>query len=199
MNTKTITLSVIASAVFALMGAAPALAQNTNTPGIDATQQQIRTRIQQGVASGHLTQQEEQALYQREREIQVREIRMKRDGAATPEERQQLRQDLENMRAEVEAKLANRQVASNQRGGTPAVDNAQQRVHERIVQGVRSGHITQREADRLFAKEKQIVRREARFKSDGQVTRAERQTLRNELASLSNEVERKMANRQVRR
>jgi hypothetical protein len=81
---------------------------------------------------------------------------------------------------------------------TPAVDNAQRMVHARIVQGTRSGHITRREADRLFAKEKQITRHEARFKSDGRITTAERQTLRNEIASLSSEVERKMSNRQTR-
>lgn len=198
MNSKSIALSLIASAAFACMGVAPAMAQSTNTPGIDIAQQQIRARIQQGVASGHLTQQEEQALYQREREIQFREIRMKRDGVATPQERHQLQQDVENMRAEVEAKLVNRQVASRQGGGAPAIDNAQQRVHARIEQGIRSGHITRREADRLFAKEKQISRDEARFKSDGRLTRAERQTLRDQVASLSRDVERKMSNRQTR-
>lgn len=198
MNTKALTLSLIASAVFACMGVAPAVAQNTNTPGIDVAQQQIRVRIEQGVASGHLTRQEAQTLYQREREIQFREIRMKNDGVATPEERRQLRQDVENMRAEVEAKLANQQVASQQSGETPAIDNTQQRIHARIAQGIRSGHITRREANRLYAKEKQITRQEARFKSDGRITREERQTLRNELASLSSEVERKMANRQTR-
>jgi hypothetical protein len=198
MNTKSITLSLIVSAAFTCIGVAPALAQNTNTPGIDDAQQQIRTRIQQGVASGHITRQEEQTLNQRAREIQSREVRMKQDGVATQDERRQLRQDLENMRAEVEAKLANQRVAAQQGGGTPAVDNEQQRVHARIMQGVRSGHITRREADRLFAKEKQITRREASFKSDGRVTRTERQTLRNEIAALSSEVERKMANRQTR-
>lgn len=195
MNTKSITLSLLASAAFACAAVAPAMAQNTNTPGIDAAQQQIRARIQQGVASGHLTQQEAQALYQREREIQFREIRMKKDGVATPQERRQVQQDVENMRAEVEAKLANQQVASRQGGGTPAVDNAQQQIHARIEQGIRSGHITRREADRLFAKEKQINRDEARFKSDGRITAAERQSLRSKVASLNNDVERKMSNR----
>lgn len=198
MNTKAITLSLIASAAFACLGVAPAVAQNTNTPGIDVAQQQIRARIEQGIASGHLTQQEAQTLYQREREIQFREIRMKNDGVATPEERRQLRDDVENMRAEVEAKLANQRVASQRSGETPAIDNTQQRIHARIVQGTQSGHITRREANRLYAKEKQIIRHEARFKADGRITREERQTLRNELASLSNEVERKMANRQTR-
>ncbi len=197
MTTKSITLTLIASAVFACIGVAPAIAQNTNTPGIDTAQQEIRARIQQGVASGHLTQQEEQALYQREREIQFREIRMKRDGVVTNEERRQLRDDLDSMRAEVEAKLSNRQV---NRGSspTPGIDNAQEQIHARIVQGTRSGHLTQREADRLFAKEDNITRMEARFKADGRITNTERRTLREQLAALSDEVERKMSNRRTR-
>lgn len=195
MSPKSITLTLLASAMFACLGVAPAMAQQTNTPNIDNAQQQIRARIQQGVASGHLTQQEEQALYQREREIQFREIRMKRDGVASYEERRQLQQDLDNMRAEVEAKLANRQV---NRGSTPGIDNTQQQIHARIVQGTRSGHLTQREANRLFAKEADITRMEARFKSDGRVTNTERRTLREQLAALSNEVERKMSNRRTR-
>lgn len=81
---------------------------------------------------------------------------------------------------------------------TPRIDVSQRQIHARIMEGTRSGYITQREAKRLFAKENQISRHEARFKSDGRVTEAERRTLRNELASLSDEVERKMSNRRTR-
>ncbi|MDO8298472.1 hypothetical protein [Lacisediminimonas sp.] len=184
--------------MFAIMGAAPALAQNTQTRGIDNTQQELRARIQQGVASGHISQQEEQALYQRERDIQFREIRMKQDGTATAEERQALRRDLDNMRAEVEAKMANREVRGQQQSATPAIDDAMQQLHARIQQGITSGDLSRRESNQLIAKENKIIRLEARYKEDGRVTPQERKTLRSQIAMLSREVERKMANRETR-
>lgn len=195
MNAKSVTLSIIASAVFACMGIAPAIAQNTNTPRIDVAQQQIRARIQQGIASGQITPQEAQTLYHREREIQFRELRMKRDGAATPQERRQLRQDLDDMRAEVETKLANRHVVARVSSSTPHIDKAQQLIRSRIDQGIRTGQITPREADRLFARERTLHRREAAFKSDGHMSRAERQQLRDEVAMLDNDVTKMMSHR----
>jgi hypothetical protein len=198
MKTKSIALSFVASALFAGIGIAPAIAQNANTPGIDRAQDNIHARIQQGIASGHITQQEAQVLYQREREIQMRESRIKRDGSATPQERQQLRQDLEDMRAEVERKISNPRVAAAQAANTPGIDNRAERIHARIEQGVDSGHITRGEARRLFQRERDIERRETRFKSDGVVTRDERRQLQNQLAVLNKDVERMMANDHVR-
>jgi Spy/CpxP family protein refolding chaperone len=194
MKTRSLATTLLASAAFACIAAAPAMAQHVNTPGIDQAQQQIRARIQQGVASGHITQQEAQALYQREREIQFREIRMKRDGMATPEERRQLRQDLDEMRAEVESKIANRNALA--RYGTAASDigNARHQIRSRIGQGMRNGLITRREADRLFSRERELGRHVAAFESDGRVTRSEQRQLTSELAMLNDDVERMMSN-----
>jgi hypothetical protein len=195
MNTKSLTLSLIASAAFTCFSMAPALAQNTNTSGIDRTQQEIHARIQQGIASGRITQQEAQVLYQREREIQFREIRMKRDGMATLQERHQLRLDLEDMRAEVEAKIANRQTTANQYRSTPGIDNGPQVIRSRIERGLQTGNISPREANILFAKERQLDRHEAAFKADGYLSRAEREQLRDEVAMLNNDIDKMMANR----
>jgi hypothetical protein len=198
MKTKTITLSLVASAMFATIGIAPAMAQNTNTPGIDRAQDEIHARIQQGIASGHITQQEAQTLYQREREIQMREMRMKRDGDASPQERQLIRQDLEAMRAEVDRKLSNPRVVGGGSVNTPGIDYRTDQIHARIEQGIDSGHITRGEARRLFQRERDIERREARFKSDGVVTRSERRQLQDQVALLRNDVERMMSNDRVR-
>lgn len=194
MNTKSIMLSLVASTMFAYVGIAPAMAQNSNTPGIDHAQQQIRVRIQQGIASGQITPQEAQVLSQREREIQFREIRMKREGAATYQERRQLQQDLDGMRAEVEIKLANRQVVASRSSLTPGIDRDMQLIRSRIGSGIQSGHITRREADKLFARERTLYRHEAAFKSDGYMRKAERQQLREEVAMLNDDVERMMSN-----
>jgi hypothetical protein len=193
MKTRSLALTLLASAAFACLGAAPVMAQNTNTPGIDMAQQQIRARIQQGIAAGQITQQEAQALYQRERAIQFREIRMKRDGVATPEERRQLRQDLDDMRADVESKISNGR-SMTRSGGAGDIGNARNMVHSRIGQGIQGGFITRNEAEKLYARERALDRRIAAYQSDGRMDRAEHQRLRNEVAMLNNDVERMMSN-----
>lgn len=194
MKSKLITGSLLASALFAGIGMSPVMAQSTNTPGIDRSQQEISARIQQGLASGHITPSEAQSLYRREREIQFRENRFKSDGSASPQERQQLRQDLDGLRDEVERIIANPRVVAQQPDNTPGIDNREFRIRDRIEEGVHSGRITEGEARRLHRREREIERHEARFKSDGVVTWQERRQLRDELTSLRDDVERMMRN-----
>lgn len=199
MKSKLLTTSLLASALFAGLGMAPAMAQgNNNTPGIDQSQQAISARIQQGLASGYITPSEAQALYRRDREIEAREMRYKANGSANPLERQQLRADLGALSAEVERMMANRDVArpghAGQAGATPGIDQREQQISQRIDEGVRSGRITQREARRLHKRELVIARHELAFKADGVVTQQERAQLRNELTALRDEVERMMHN-----
>jgi len=196
MKTKFFTASVLASAVFAGFDVAPAMAQGASTPRIDLAQQAITTRIQQGMASGHITPSDAQMLIRRDRDIQMREAQYKSNGTATPQERQQLRNDLNALNVDVERMMANNDVvrppvsASN----TPGIDNREYQVGQRIDEGVRSGRITQREARRLQSREREIARHEAFFKSDGVVTRQERRQLRDELDTLRNDVERLITN-----
>lgn len=193
MKLKLLTTTLLACAMFVGIGLSPAMAQGTNTPGVDRAQQAISERIQQGMASGQITPSEAQALYRRDREISIRENRFKSDGRATPQERQQLQADLDGLNADVERMMTNRSVVG-QRGNAPGIDNRQFNIGERIDEGVRSGRITQREARRLHSRERDIARQEARFKRDGVVTPQERRKLQNELAALSNEVQRMMNN-----
>jgi hypothetical protein len=195
MKTKSITLSLIAAATIAVFGVAPAMAQHANTPGIDSTQQEIHARIQQGMASGQITRDEARNLFQREREIQVREMRMKSDGTATPHERRQLRQDLDDLRAEVEGKIANGRFANRRGHGAPDIDNAEAQIRMRIEQGIRSGQIDRREGEILAAKERMLRRHEAAFSSDGFISRGEHQQLREEVALLNHDIDRMMSSR----
>ncbi|MEO8118757.1 MAG: hypothetical protein ABI606_05470 [Rhodoferax sp.] len=191
MKSKLFTASLLASAMFVGLGISPAMAQNTNTPAIDQAQQNISARIQQGMASGHITPSEARELYRRDREIQIRESRFKANGSATPQERQQLRAELDRLAADVERMMANRDVVG-QRGNTNTngIDNRQLNISQRIDEGVLSGRISQREARRLFNRERDIARHEASFKRDGVVTPQERRQLRIELATLRDEVDR---------
>ena len=193
MKSKIFTISLLASALFASLGGTPALAQGNNTPAIDRAQQAITSRIQQGMASGQITPSEARELYRRDHEIDLRESRYKSNGNATPQERQQLRMDLDNLGAEVERMIGNRDVEV-QTTNTNGIDNRQFNIGERIDEGVRSGRITQREARRLHNREREIARREVSFKRDGVVTPQERRQLQNELTRLSEEVNRMARN-----
>ena len=204
MKSKIFTASVLASALFAGLAAAPAMAQGsytpgmaqgTYTPGIDNAQQAVHARIQQGLQSGQITPSEAQILYRRDRDIQNREAFFKSDGRATPQERQQLRADMAELSAEVERMIANRDVVGQRgQGGqynaTPGIDNSQLEISQRIEEGLRTGRISQREARMLHRQERAIERHEAAFKSDGVVTPQERRQLRNELNALRDQVER---------
>lgn len=189
MKSKLFTATVLASALFAGLGAAPVMAQSNNTPGIDNAQQAVRARIQQGLQAGRITPSEAQNLYRRDREIEMRENRYKSDGRATQQEREQLRGDVANLSAEVERLIANRDM-QGQSSATPGIDNAAYNISRRIDEGVRSNRISQEEARRLHRQERRIARHEADFKADGVVTRQERRQLRDELSVLRDQVER---------
>ncbi|MBC7858765.1 MAG: hypothetical protein H7Z39_08285 [Burkholderiaceae bacterium] len=206
MKSKLLISSLIGSALFAAAGmVAPAMAQymeysqgpqstqSTYTPMIDRAQREIDARIEQGVESGRITRDEAQRLYQREREIGERASRYKADGYASAAERQQLRLELDALRADVESAIANpRAAASYER--TPGIDRREAALRERIEDGVRDGRIDEREARRLYRLERRIERDELRAKADGVVTWQERRQLRRELADLNEDLERALNN-----
>lgn len=196
MKSKFFTAPLLVCAMFASLAAAPAMAQGTSTPRIDQAQQAITTRIQQGMASGHITPSEAQMLIRRDRDIQIREAQYKSNGTATLQERQQLRSELNALNTDVERMMANNDVVQQpgNAGNTSGIDNREYHVGRRIDEGVRSGRITQREARKLHSRGREIARHEAFFKSDGVVTRQERRQLRDELDALRNDVERMINN-----
>lgn len=190
MKSKLFTGSLLASALFVSLWGAPVMAQGTNTPAVDRAQQAISARIQQGMASGHITPSEARELYRRDRDIEMREYQMKSNGNVNPQERQRLRADVEGLAAEVERMMANSSVVGQGRDNTPGIDNVQANIGQRIDEGVRTGHISRRDARRLHMRERAIARHEASFKRDGVVTPQERRQLREELNALRDEVER---------
>jgi hypothetical protein len=189
MKMKSMTWSLLAATLLTGFVALPAMAQNTAMPGIDRQQQEIRAQIQQGIASGRITQQEAQELYKRERDIQFREIRIKNDGRATQQERESLRHDLDGMRADVDRKLNNNQVAGRGADNTPGIDNRQADIHARIERGIAAGSITRAEAKRLRQRERDIQHRESTYKADGKITQKERDRLRSDVDKLSQDVD----------
>lgn len=206
MKSKLLTASLLATAVAAGLAAAPAMAQpgpaypphvvyapaTVQTPGIDNAQQAVSDRIRQGLQSGRITPSEARLLYRRDRDIQNREAAYKSDGRVTPQERQQLRNDMAQLSAEVERAINNnRTVAVAQpvdRLG--AIDSQEFNISRRIDEGVRTHRLSPQEAGRLQAREQAIERQEAAYRSDGVVTPQERSNLRAQLTALRDEVER---------
>jgi hypothetical protein len=74
--------------------------------------------------------------------------------------------------------------------GTPRVDAREHRQQRRIRQGVRSGELSAREVLRLEKQQVHIRRYEARAKSDGTVTAAERARLHHKLNHSSRSIRR---------
>lgn len=76
--------------------------------------------------------------------------------------------------------------------GAQAADrgiNARQHYqHERIVQGVHSGSLTKEEARGLVSQQRAIRKEERQFKSDGVMTRSERQDLHQDLNAASRNI-----------
>jgi hypothetical protein len=81
--------------------------QADSTPGIDQREMQIGQRIDEGVRSGRINKREAGKLHQREREIARHEARAKANGVVTPQEREQLRNELAALNAEVDRMMHN--------------------------------------------------------------------------------------------
>ncbi len=80
---------------------------------------------------------------------------------------------------------------------TPKIDQRQVNQQKRIDQGVSSGQLTAQETNRLDKREAKIAADEAKAKSDGKVTRAERRKLLREENHASRAIYRQKHDRQV--
>ncbi|MGV8804488.1 MAG: hypothetical protein ACWA6Y_05965 [Polaromonas sp.] len=74
----------------------------SQTPGIDNRQFNISRRIDEGVRAGRINPREARRLHEREREIARREAFFKSNGVVTPQERRQLRDELDALSRDVE-------------------------------------------------------------------------------------------------
>ncbi|GFE84077.1 hypothetical protein GCM10011487_60770 [Steroidobacter agaridevorans] len=70
----------------------------------------------------------------------------------------------------------------------PGVNGRQQNQHQRVRQGVRSGELTRRETRNLAESQRDIRQLERAYKSDGQLTRAERVDLHHEQNQASRDI-----------
>jgi hypothetical protein len=81
---------------------------------------------------------------------------------------------------------------------TPGINNRQHREQRRIQQGIRSGELTRREAERLRAEQFRIRAYENRARSDGRLTRRERYQLDHMMDQASRDIYRQTHDNQDR-
>ncbi|HEY6772852.1 MAG TPA: hypothetical protein VI140_02660 [Oxalicibacterium sp.] len=174
-------------------------AENVRSYGIDQQQQDIHARIEQGIAYGLITQDEADELSRRESSIQQRAAGFRRDGTLTPQERDQLRRDLDALHAGVERSLRNTRMKGSPDGYLPDLAGRATQIGKRIDYGISSGLITRTEAQRLMQRETDIYHREAAFRVDGQITQPEKDMLQHDLEALNRDVERLLKNVRTRR
>jgi Skp family chaperone for outer membrane proteins len=169
-------------------------------PGVNARQHHQRDRIQQGVRSGELTRREAGRLAHEQRDIRQLEREYRSDGALTGAERRDLHQE----QNQASQHIYHQKHDAQERPGAPAavrdpgVNQRQANQTGRIAQGVVSGELTKPEAQELRAERRDIRQLEQDYKSDGALTRDERQDLHRELNQQSREIYEEKHDEEVR-
>lgn len=101
-----------AAAAMVLAFAAPALAQGVDTPRLDKREARMEQRIEQGKASGALTDKEAAKLEKRKAKLEKAEDRAKADGDVTRQERKRLNKKADRLNRDIRREKHNAKTAS---------------------------------------------------------------------------------------
>jgi Skp family chaperone for outer membrane proteins len=189
-NVMKSTITVAMMAALALTAVAAQADAGTRDPRVNARQHNQRERIQQGVRSGELTRHETRNVAEDQRDIRQLERAYKSDGKLTGAERVDLRHEQNQASRELyrEKHDAQDRPAVAPAVRDPGVNQRQGNQTGRIVQGVKSGELTQAEAQELRTERKDIRELEQGYKSDGALTKEERTDLHQQLNQQSREI-----------
>lgn len=199
-----------------LVAAVPALADpGQRARGINQRQHNQQQRIEQGWRQGDLTRGETRQLQHQTRDIRREEHAFRSDGRFTPAEHQHVQRDLDRLSQNIHRERHDGEFARHQPrhawsgshdprqfrafNGDPRIDRIQQRQHDRIVQGIRSGELTRREAHRLIEEQRAIRAEERAYLADGVLTRAERADLCEDLSDARRHIYNETHDAQIRR
>lgn len=186
-----LSLALIVAGVLGVAGLSQAEA-GTRDPGVNNRQQNQHQRIKQGVRSGELTRRETGALAREQRDVRQLERAYKSDGELTRAERVDLHQEQNQASRHIynqKHDAQDRPVASVPPAvRDPGVNQRQGNQTARIVNGVKSGELTQEEAQALRDGRREIRQTEQAYKSDGTLTREERTDLHQDLSQQSKDI-----------
>ncbi|MDQ7836522.1 MAG: hypothetical protein RDU24_14165 [Humidesulfovibrio sp.] len=104
-------LKKFAAAALVLSLAVPAFAQGPKTPGLDKREANMEKRIEQGKASGQLTEKEAAHLEKREAKLEKAEERAKADGVVNKKERIRLNKKADRLSRDIKREKHDKQVA----------------------------------------------------------------------------------------
>lgn len=155
--------------------ALPATAQTWQN--INQRQVNLDTRIDQGVRNGTLSRTEALSLRAEFRDIARLEARYRATSGLSGWERQDLDRRFNALSARIRVQRAdndNRWI--DRQGRWMNINQRQDRLEQRIQQGVRSGQLTRAEAVRLRAEFRVIAQLESRYRRNG-LTASERADL----------------------
>jgi len=141
---------------------------------------QQRDRIQQGIRSGELTRAEAEVLLDNLERIERHYYRMKADGRLTKEEQERLDWMLDRNSRMIYDKKHNavsRLDVEEEREARAEINQRIRNQRDRIQQGIRSGELTDDEAEVLLDNLERIERRYSRMKADGRLTKEEQERL----------------------
>jgi hypothetical protein len=195
MKTLLSQIILLSCSVVLLTGRAYSAEAATHDPGVNARQREQARRIHQGVKSGELTPAEAKGLRQEERGIRTEEKQFKSDGKLTSAERTKLHSDLNKTSQDIHAEKHDAEVRTTH---DPVVNARQANQQARIAEGVKSGQLTGKEANRLEHEERNIRVEERTYKSDGKLTPAERKDLNQDLNKTSRDIYNQKHDEQVR-
>jgi Skp family chaperone for outer membrane proteins len=174
--------------VLAVVSASQADTRRPRDPGVNARQHNQRERIQQGIRSGELTRRETGKLVREQRDVRRLEREYKADGTLTGAERRDLHQEQNEASRHIYNQKHDEQDRPSAAVRDPGVNERQANQTGRIVQGVKSGELTRDEAQELRTERRDIRELEQSYKSDGSLTRDERQDLHQQLNQQSQEI-----------
>jgi len=164
--------------------------RSTRDPGVNARQHRQHERIEQGVRSGELTRRETGRLVEEQRDIRQLERAYKSDGQLTGAERRDLQHEQNEASRDIYRQKHDEQERRDGAPGVhdPGINQRQANQAARIQQGVKSGELTRPEAHELRQETRDIRDLEHDYKSDGSLTKDERQTLQHDLNQESREI-----------
>ena len=194
---KRLLLLATAASAVALSVAAPAAAQSWQA--INQRQASIDQRIDQGIRSGSLTQQEGIQLRGEFRAIANLEADYRRtQGGLSAGERADLDRRFDQLARRVYAQKQDWQSQGGQQWLT--INQRQAGLDQRIDQGVRNGALTQQETILLRGEFRTIANLEAQYRrTDGGLSTAERADLDRRFDDLSRRIYVQKQDRQDRR
>lgn len=183
-------LLAAAVAMSALAVAVPASAQSWQS--INQRQDNLDRRIDQGVRNGSLTRGEAVRLRAEFNDLARLEARYRRDGHLSTGERVDLDRRFD---------ILSQRIRYERRDNSDRWQNVnahQRELDNRIDRGMRTGHISRREAAELRDEFRDIVRLEARYRSNG-LNGWERADLSRRLDRLDAQITAEMRDRDNRR